>query len=140
MPRREKNRWTAAENALLIEHYNTATPQQLEAMFPNHTLTRIKDHATWLRKNGANIPVRKPTSGGDMRNRTWTEAEKTTLLQHWGTATEAELAQLLPGRTMCQCSTLIVKLRRQGINIPRRASRRPDGPRKKMQFLFKTGA
>lgn len=121
MPRREKNRWTAAENALLIEHYNTATPQQLEAMFPNHTLTRIKDHATWLRKNGANIPVRKPTSGGDMRNRTWTEAEKTTLLQHWGTATEAELAQLLPGRTMCQCSTLIVKLRRQGISIPRRA-------------------
>lgn len=65
MPRREKNRWTAAENALLIEHYNTATPQQLEAMFPNHTLTRIKDHATWLRKNGTNIPVRKPTSGGD---------------------------------------------------------------------------
>lgn len=116
----KKNSWTAAENALLIEHYSTATIQQLANMFPNHNYDQIRNHAVWLRKNGATIPARKLGPNSNTRNRTWTDNEKAILLQHWNTATEAKLAQLLPGRTMHQCTSQVKKLRQQGANLPKR--------------------
>lgn len=112
---RNKN-WTPEENALLIKHWPSTDTDTLLKLFPGRTMKQLAYHVRNLKERGISIPARDRAYESER----WTSNEAAILIKNWKTASKEKLLQLLPGRTMQQCVNEVNRLRKKGVNVPKR--------------------